>query len=197
MRARMALAYAGVQLRLREVVLRAKPPQLLDASPKGTVPVLVLPDGRVIDQSLDIMRWACDQADPDAWLPPAQTDAGQHWLNLNDGPFKQCLDRYKYPERHPQSTAEQYRDQSMHTLLLPMELRLKETRYLVGPTASLVDVALMPFVRQFAQVDAVWFASAPLPRVQAWLDEWLASPLFQRIMQKYEPWAPDHADTLF
>lgn len=197
MRARMALDYAGVQVRLREVVLRAKPAALMEASPKGTVPVLVLPDGRVIDQSLDIMRWACQQADSLSWLPASETAAGQHWLSLNDGPFKQWLDRYKYPERYPQSPAHQYRDQGVQTLLLPMEQQLQQTPYLMGASASLIDVALMPFVRQFAQVDTAWFESAPFPHLKVWLNQWLASPRFERVMQKFEPWSPDHADTLF
>lgn len=197
MRARMALDYAGVSVRLREVVLRAKPTQLLEVSPKGTVPVLVRLDGHVIDQSLDIMRWACEQSDPQGWLPPSQTEAGQHWLSLNDGPFKQALDRYKYPERYPQWPPLHYRDQGIQILLQPMESQLRQTHYLMGASASLVDVALMPFVRQFAQVDATWFESAPFPHLKGWLHDWIASPRFERIMQKFEPWAPDHADTLF
>lgn len=197
MRARMALDYAGVPVRLREVVLRAKPAHLLEISPKGTVPVLALPGGRVLDQSLDIMRWACEQADPENWAPPASTEAGQHWLSLNDGPFKQWLDRYKYPERHLDWPLQHYREQGVQTLLQPMEAQLQKAPYLMGEAVSLVDVALMPFVRQFAQVDAAWFASAPFPQLKVWLDRWLASTRFERVMQKFEPWAPDHADTVF
>lgn len=197
MRARMALDYAGVNVHLREVVLRSKPDELLRISPKGTVPVLQLPDGRVIDQSWDIMRWACEQADLQDWLAPALTDEAQAWLRINDGPFKQCLDRYKYPERHPESPAETYRAQGVATLLQPLEDQLRQTSFVMGPSACLIDVALMPFVRQFAQVDAAWFDNAPFPALQAWLRHWLQSDRFERVMQKFEPWVPDHDAIVF
>lgn len=197
MRARLALRYAGVSVILREVVLRDKPAQLLEISPKGTVPVLLLPDGRVLDQSLDIMRWACSQSDPDQWLAASLTEMGQTWLSINDGPFKQWLDRYKYPERHPEQTAQQHRDQGVATMLAPMNEQLQKTPYLFGPAPTLVDMALMPFVRQFAQVDPGWFAQTEMPALRRWLDTLLASALFGQVMDKYDPWQPGQADLLF
>lgn len=197
MRARLALDYAGVRVKLREVVLRSKPAHLLEISPKGTVPVMLLPSGQLIDQSWDIMRWACEQSDPDGYLPPALTDVALGWLARNDGPFKQCLDRYKYPERHPEQTQEAYREQGVAVLLQPMDEQLRQTRFLLGDQPCLMDLALMPFVRQFAQVDADWFAQAPLPALRRWLEDWLKRPAFDRVMQKFEPWAPDHADVYF
>lgn len=197
MRARMALDYAGVRVQIREVALKAKPQQLLVISPKGTVPVLQLPTGVVIEQSLDIMRWACQLADPDNWLEPSMTEGGLQWLSTNDGPFKLYLDRYKYPDRYPEQTGVDYRNQAVQTMLSPMELLLAKTPFLMGGSCSLVDVALMPFIRQFAQVDAAWFSQAPYPRVKAWLEGFLRSERFDRIMRKFDTWTPDHGDVLF
>jgi glutathione S-transferase len=197
MRARLAIRYAGAQVHLREVVLRSKPAELLAISPKGTVPVLLRPDGAVLEQSLDIMRWACSQADPDHWLPASMTEQGLAWLSINDGPFKQWLDRYKYPERHADQPAEHHRDQGVEIMLAPMNQQLEKTPFLFGDSPCLVDMALMPFVRQFAQVDAAWFAQAPLPGLQRWLAVLLASPLLEQVMGKYEPWQPGQPDMLF
>jgi glutathione S-transferase len=188
-RARLALSVAGVSVSLREVVLRDKPPELLQLSPKGTVPVLHLADGTVIDQSLDIMRWALSQHDPQGWLQAADSTEVQPWIDLNDGAFKALLDRYKYPERHPECSAEAWRDQAGATLLAPMNERLVQQRQLLGERTSLADMALLPFVRQFAQVDASWFAQAPWPGLQRWLREHLASPLFESVMAKPVPLA--------
>ena len=201
MRARLALRVAGLRLEWREVVLRDKPAELLAASPKGTVPVLVLPDGTVIDQSLDIMRWALRQHDPHGWLNAGPDGSGQHhtqaWIDLNDGPFKALLDRYKYPERHPERSATAWRDEAVARMLLPMEQALQSHPQLLGPQVSLADMALLPFVRQFAQVDADWFAQAPLPALQRWLQDHLASPLFHSVMDKAEPWVPGQAPVMF
>jgi glutathione S-transferase len=178
MRARLALLVSEAVFALREVKLSDKPPEMLAASPKGTVPVLVLPDGHVIDESLDIMRWALGQHDPERWLDG--DDAGL--IAANDGAFKHHLDRYKYPHRHG-SEAGDHRDAAF-VLLLPLEERLRHERYLCGPTRALTDAALMPFVRQFAATDRLWFEAQPLPAVQRWLAEQIASPLFERVMAK-------------
>jgi glutathione S-transferase len=197
MRARLALRASGVRVELREVVLRAKPEHLLSISPKGTVPVLQLPDGCVIEQSLDIMRWALGQHDPHGWLKAGTAAQAQAWINLNDGPFKALLDRYKYPERHPERSAPQWRDEAVKLMLAPMEQALKSHAQLLGPAVSLADMALLPFVRQFAQVDAQWFAQAQLPALQAWLSAHLASALFESSMGKVAPWQPDQSPVLF
>ncbi len=190
-RARMALRKSGVLVELREVVLRHKPPEMLAASPKGTVPVLVLPDGRVIDESLDVMRWALGQNDPDRWMAHAGEPAQREWLAINDGPFKKALDAYKYPERNPQALQSEHRSVGVDVLIAPMEACLSRQAYLAGDAPGLADVALMPFVRQFAAVDADWFAACEWHLVRAWLQRWLDHPDFIGVMEKFAPWKPN------
>jgi len=202
MRARLALKAAGVPVALREVVLRDKPAELLAASPKGTVPVLVLPTGEVIDQSLDIMRWALVLHDPQGWLPPdgsREAALTQHWLASNDGMFKALLDRYKYPERHPEHPASHWCEQALAQHLQPLEAlwQAQGGPHLLGPRPGLLDAALMPFVRQFALVDAAWWAQAPLPGLQQWLAQWLASPLFDSVMLRWPVWRTGDAEPRF
>lgn len=197
MRARLALKASGTAVALREVVLRAKPAELLAISPKATVPVLQLPDGRVIDQSLDIMLWALGLNDPQGWLRADEQADVQALIDLNDGPFKQSLDRYKYASRHPEKTAEAWRDQGIDQLLSPLETRLSRHRFLLRDTPSLADMALLPFVRQFAGVDEAWFDTCALPRLRAWKRQLTATPLFESVMQKHDPWSPGDADLVF
>lgn len=197
MRARLAIRQSGVTVCLREVALRSKPAQMLAISPKGTVPVLQLPDGRVLEQSLDIMRWACAQADPHGWLDNADTPQALQWLSVNDGPFKQLLDRYKYADRYPERSAQSYRDEALALHLAPLDQALSAHAFVMGPHASLVDAALMPFVRQFAQVDAAWFDQAPLPALRAWLTRWTQSELFEQTMRKFDVWHEGQPDLLF
>jgi UPF0176 protein len=188
MRARLALHVAGVVVELREVSLKAKPPAMLALSPKGTVPVLQLPDGRVLEQSLDIMVWALAQADPEGWLAQGAPDEAQALIARNDGPFKPLLDRYKYASRHPEYTAEQYRQQALDLHLGPLNNRLSDQPWLLGNGPSLADAALFPFVRQFAGVDVAWWAQAPLPALRAWLNRWVNRPLFEAVMEKHPLW---------
>lgn len=191
MRARLAIVVSGVECELREVVLRDKPQALLEVSPKATVPVLVDVDGTVIDQSLDIMLWALRHNDPLAWLSPGRGDAAA-MLNLIaecDGPFKQQLDRYKYPQRYDLPSGNEHRDDAV-PWLQQLDLRLQEEPFLFGNNAALADMAIAPFVRQFANTDRDWFGSQPWPQLQAWLDAWLATPLFDQVMHKYTRW-PD------
>jgi len=185
MRARMALRYAGIDVEIREIILRDKPRHMLAVSPKGTVPVLVLPDGRVIDESLDIMAWALAQQDPDGWL----TDDGlfQELIAENDGSFKQALDQYKYATRFPEKSAEVYRQQG-ERFLARLEALLAEHAYLLSDKLTQADVAIFPFIRQFSMVDADWFAAAPYPRLRQWLAGLLVSDLFTGVMQKQTAW---------
>jgi glutathione S-transferase len=185
MRARMALRYAAIDVDIREIVLREKPRQLLEVSPKGTVPVLVLADGMVIDESLDIMRWALRQHDPEGWLQEETRSLGL--IADNDGPFKAALDRYKYADRYPQQPVAVWRAMG-ETFLQRLENHLQQQPGLLGPATAIADVAIFPFVRQFAMVDTCWFATAPYPALRGWLERWLASALFLEIMQKYPPW---------
>lgn len=196
-RSRLALKVAGQRVELREVSLRAKPEQMLALSPKGTVPVLLLPDGRVIEQSLEIMHWALSQHDPHGWLRAGSVAQMQAWIDLNDGPFKALLDCYKYPERHTGRSADSWRDEAVALMLDPMNRALTSHPQLLGQAVSLADMALLPFVRQFAQVDAEWFKQAPLPGLQGWLAAHLASPLFESVMGKVDPWSPDQAPVIF
>lgn len=191
MRARLALLASGTVCEIREVKLSAKPAELIAASPKATVPVLALDDGRVIDQSLDIMRWALGRADPEGWLERAD----EALIAANDGPFKHHLDRYKYPRRH-QSGAAEHREAG-GAMLGDLESRLSAGPYLGGAARGLTDAAIFPFVRQFAATDRGWFDLQPLPRVRAWLADHLAWPLFDRAMVRLEPWRMDDAPVLF
>ncbi|BBP65404.1 glutathione S-transferase [Pseudomonas sp. Cab53] len=185
MRARMALRYAAVELEIVEVSLKAKPAEMLALSSKGTVPVLWA-DGRVIDESLEIMNWALAQHDPQDWRllgDPVGQAATAALIEENDQGFKQHLNRYKYPERHPQHPVEYYRAEG-EGFLRTLEALLETRPFLVAPHQSLADVALMPFIRQFAHVDREWFAQAPYPHLQRWLQRFLESELFVAIMAK-------------
>lgn len=187
MRARLTIAVAGIRVALREIELRNKPRELLAVSPKGTVPVLLLKDGQVIDQSLDIMRWALAQNDSRHWLAGQTLEDARHLLEWNDGEFKYHLDRYKYPDRYPESAGLDSR-RAGEKFLIELERRLTNTRYLCGPGFSLADAAILPFIRQFAAVDSAWFTDSPYPAVQQWLNDFLKSSLFDAVMQKYRPW---------
>jgi glutathione S-transferase len=182
MRARMALSYAGIAYQLHDISLKDKPAGLLAVSPKGTVPVLVLPDGRVLEQSLDIMHWALQQHDPSRWLD-IDRDNSQALISENDGAFKQALDKYKYASRFPEQSAASYRSQA-EVFLCKLEQALQERSFLSGAHLSLTDVAIFPFIRQFVAVDADWFAQATYPKLQAWLQARLESSLFLGVMSK-------------
>ena len=181
MRARLALSYAGVPVRIVEVSLKAKPAEMLALSPKGTVPVLSV-DGRVIEESLEIMQWALAQHDPDDWLlhgDPAVLDL----IAANDQGFKHHLNRYKYAERYPEQSMEHYRTEG-EVFLQKLEGLLAGQDYLLANHLTLADAALAPFVRQFAHVDRVWFAGTSYKRLQVWLQRFLESPLFIAVMDK-------------
>ena len=191
MRARMALMVAGITVELREVKLANKPPELLAISPKATVPVLQVDSSTLLEESLDIMHWALAQNDPEGWLAGNDKDL----IARNDGAFKHHLDRYKYPTRYPEEAAGDeatFRyDHRGHRLKILGELndRLQSQPFLNGNARSLVDIAIFPFIRQFANTDRDWFDEQPLQPLQEWLEAHLASDLFASIMGKYTPWA--------
>lgn len=189
-RARLALKGSGARVALREVVLRDKPAALVTASPKATVPVLHLPDGSVLEQSLDIMRWALQTHDPQGWLRADELHDSQTLIDLNDGAFKLVLDRYKYAPPETQRSARSGRDEAVALLLAPLNARLATHRYLLRDTPSLADMAIVPFVRQFAAVDAAWFQATPLPHLQTWLHGLTSSALFGSVMFKHAAWRP-------
>lgn len=185
MRARMALRYADVPVEIVEVSLKDKPAQMLALSPKGTVPVLNA-DGVVIDESLQIMRWALAQNDPDDWLLAGDSFAAlwmEKLIEGNDQIFKTALNRYKYAERYPEQPMEAYRAEG-GLFLQKLDELLEGREYLLADHQSLADIALLPFVRQFAHVDREWFAQTPYVRLQAWLQRFLESELFTSIMKK-------------
>lgn len=190
-RARLALLVSGQAVVLREVALRDKPDALRQASPKATVPVLLLPDGQVIDQSIDIMRWALARSDPEGWL--VRDDAGL--IAGNDGPFKQHLDRTKYPDRHGSDPAV-HRAAALDWLHA-LDTRLRDSDQLCGATRGLADMAIFPFVRQFAAIDPAWFAAQALPHLHRWLDAHLQSALFATAMLRIAPWHEGEAPVIF
>ncbi|MFN9726010.1 glutathione S-transferase [Acidovorax sp.] len=189
MRARLALAVSGQACELREVVLRNKPAALLQASPKGTVPVLVLSDSRVLDQSLDIMLWALARNDPGGWLAPSHGSLADMLALIEscDGPFKQALDRCKYPNRFPDADPAIARAEAMQWLY-SLQARLTDQPFLFGDHAALADMAIAPFVRQFAAIDTAWWQAQPWVQVQTWLDRWQEGALFASVMDKWPAW---------
>ena len=187
MRARMALAYAGIAVEIREISLREKPASLLAISAKGTVPVFQ-GDGLVIEQSYDIMKWALKQSDPDQWLSAETESVIDEWVEKNDGPFKKLLDQYKYPNRYPDISLEETLTQATTSFLDPINEQLKKNAYLLGPKMSLADIAIFPFVRQFSMVNPEWIDQSDLNFLKQWLNAHLESPLFLSVMQKYPTW---------
>jgi len=183
----MTLNYASVAVELREVLLRDKPGSMLQASPKGTVPVLILPDGTVIDESIDLMRWALAQRDPERWWRHDLEAETNKLVKENDFVFKKHLDQYKYADRYPQQPQSFYRAEA-EVFLRKLEQILLHKHYLMNDRLTFSDVAIFPFVRQFAYVDKTWFDSAPYPRLQAWLQSLLDSDLFSGAMTKYPRW---------
>ena len=183
-RARMGLKIAGIEVEIREVSLRDKPAHMLQVSPKATVPVLVLADGKVIDQSLDIMQWALAQHDPEAWLDVAM-DSTMQLISDNDTTFKRALDAYKYPERFLGKTQREHRADG-EVFLVELEQRLLQHAYLIKETPCIADVAIFPFVRQFAAVDSAWFEQSEYVQIRLWLESWVKSELFNSVMQKHK-----------
>ncbi len=195
MRARLALSAARLDIRVREVVLRDKPAEMLEASPKGTVPVLVLESGEVIDESLDVMHWALAQNDPEGWLS-ADTDKTAALIAQNDGPFKRALDRYKYPNRYEDEGADPMANRDAGLAILEgLSQRIAANGgQLFGPSPTLADMAIFPFVRQFAHTGMDWWEAAAPGPVKTWLAGHKDSARFRAIMAKYPQWAPGEAE---
>ena len=189
MRARLAMRVAGQTVEHREIELKHKPADMLQASPKGTVPVLVLSDGAVLEQSLDIMRWALERHDPDTWLPADAATRQDAWALIaqNDGDFKFHLDRYKYPHRYDLADGFEHRAQAS-VFLGTLAQRLTASAYLSGPRFSITDAAIAPFVRQFAHTDKAWFAQQDWPALAQWLADFEASSPFVQVMEKHPVW---------
>lgn len=187
MRARLGILFAGLQVELREVTLKNKPAQMLAISPKGTVPVLQLADGTVIEESRDIMVWALEQQDPQGLLDVTILHQANALIEQNDNEFKYWLDRYKYADRHVEMTQAECRQRG-ETFLQVLEALLEKSAYLLGEAPSIADIGIMPFVRQFAHVDRDVFSQLPYPNLQRWLQHWLEHPLFLQSMVKLPVW---------
>lgn len=211
MRARMAIIYSGMRVELREVVLKNKPQEMLAASPKGTVPILVLggkgiggkvtgekaTGGKVIDESLDIMLWALSQHDPDGINITGIADyLDNEWISENDNVFKLHLDHYKYADRFPEYSELHYRTEG-EVFLKKLDYQLSCTLYLAGDKISVIDIAIFPFVRQFAFVDKAWFDQCCYLHLRKWLDELLVSEKFVSTMPKFPQWYNGDKATLF
>jgi glutathione S-transferase len=189
MRTRLAILASGLTVELREIVLREKAPEFLASSPKGTVPILVTPSA-VIEESLEVMLWALDRSDPESWL--VMPEAGYEWIARCDGPFKTALDHTKYAVRYPDLDPEQERGRAAE-FLLDLNSQIANSGWIFGATCTLADMAIVPFIRQFANSDRSWFDAQPWPNLQRWLSRFLESDRFVSIMTKYPKWqAGDH-----
>ena len=191
MRARLALKYNGAAVELREVDLKHVPASLSQASSKDTVPVLALSDGKVLDESWDILLWALRRNDPDCWLGEDESHLipADQLIEMNDYSFKDDLDHYKYADRYPEHPAEEYRSRG-EEFLQELEELLTAQSYLLGDRISLADIGIFPFIRQFAFVDKAWFDRASYCHLQRWLDGFLQSALFAAVMVKHPVWKP-------
>lgn len=187
MRARLAIQSSGIEVQLREIVLRDKAPEFLASSPKGTVPVLITHD-RVIEESLAIMRWALNVADPEGWLKMPGT--GYDWISRNDGPFKAALDHTKYSVQFINLDASAERDKAAN-FLHDLNNQLANRQWIFGRRCSLADIAILPFVRQFANIDCNWFDAQGWKNLNRWLTTFLNSNRFNSIMTKYDKWTPE------
>lgn len=190
MRARLGILLSQTPVSLREIILKHKPEPMLAASPKGTVPVLILQDGNIIDESLDIMRWALSLNDPHNLLladQPQRQEQAKALIDSNDNEFKSWLDKYKYADRNPEQSEIFYRTEG-EKFIAQLEHLLGKNQQLLSDSASIADFAIFPFIRQFAGVDSTWFSQAPYPNVQAWLADHLEGAIFSNIMKKYPTW---------
>ncbi|WP_296243275.1 MULTISPECIES: glutathione S-transferase [unclassified Psychrobacter] len=196
MRARLGILFAELQVELREIALKNKPPQMLAISPKGTVPVLQLLDGTVIEESREIMTWALTQQDVQGLLAAQTLQQANALIDKNDNEFKYWLDRYKYADRHLEMTQVEYR-QKGEVFLQTLEELLTKNPYLLGDSATTADIGIMPFIRQFAHVNRDVFYRLPYPNLQRWLQDWLSHPLFSQAMTKFQSWQEEDDVVVF
>ncbi|MUK68627.1 glutathione S-transferase [Aliivibrio fischeri] len=192
MRARLGIVKSDKSVQLREIILKHKPESMLQASPKGTVPVLIINNGKVIDESLDIMTWALE----DSELLLSTTNDMLLLIQENDGIFKSWLDKYKYADRYPDYPEIYYREQG-ELFLNKLEQRLATSPMLFSAQYSFADLAILPFIRQFAFVDIHWFRQSKYKNLQRWLFEFIESELFNSIMNKYPTWLDSHQEFIF
>jgi glutathione S-transferase len=199
MRARIAIFKAKQSILLRDIVLSNKPEEMLTASPKATVPVLVLPNGTVLEESFDVMLWALNETDPDNLLHSENEEALPEMLKLIetfDQEFKTCLEQYKCAKRYRENNISECRE-VCEQFIRQLEHRLSSHAFIMSDKESLADIALLPFIRQFARVERQWYLQSPYPNVRQWLNHYLQSPMFTKVMAKYPLWTDNHKDVLF
>ena len=196
MRARMAIHISGQRCELREVLLRDKPPSMLEYSAKGTVPVLILQDGKVIDESLDVIDWALNLNDPDDWQRSKDKEKTKELIKINDGEFKYHLDRYKYSKRYDNEDPEFHRKKCLKFIEL-INNELNNSEYIFDDNISYADIVLLPFIRQFRIADIEWFDSLPYDNLKKWLSSFLDSSLLNSIMKKYDLWKEGDKSIVF
>ena len=196
MRARMAIHISGQRCELREVLLRDKPPSMLEYSAKGTVPVLILQDGKVIDESLDVIDWALNLNDPDNWQRSKDTKKTKELIKINDGEFKYHLDRYKYSKRYDNEDPEFHRKKCLK-FIESINNELNNSEYIFDDNISYADIVLLPFIRQFRIADIEWFDSLPYDNLKKWLSSFLNSSLLNSIMKKYDLWKEGDKSIVF
>ena len=187
MRARMAIHISDQRCELREVLLRDKPPSMLEYSAKGTVPVLILQDGKVIDESLDVIDWALNLNDPDDWQRSKDKEKTKELIKINDGEFKYHLDRYKYSKRYDNEDPEFHRKKCLK-FIESVNNELNNSKYIFDDNISYADIVLLPFIRQYRIADIEWFDSLPYNNLKKWLSSFLDSSLLNSIMKKYDLW---------
>jgi len=196
MRARMAIHISGQRCELREVLLRDKPPSMLEYSAKGTVPVLILQDGKVIDESLDVIDWALNLNDPDNWQRSKDTKKTKELIKINDGEFKYHLDRYKYSKRYDNEDPEFHRKKCLK-FIESINNELNNSKYIFDDNISYADIVVLPFIRQFRIADIEWFDSLPYDNLKKWLSSFLDSSLLNSIMKKYDLWQEGDKSIVF
>ena len=196
MRARMAIHISGQRCELREVLLRDKPPSMLEYSAKGTVPVLILQDGKVIDESLDVIDWALNLNDPDNWQRSKNNEKTKELIKINDGEFKYHLDRYKYSKRYDNEDPEFHRKKCLK-FIESINNELNNSEYIFDDNISYADIVLLPFIRQFRIADIEWFDSLPYDNLKKWLSSFLGSSLLNSIMKKYDLWKEGDKSIVF
>ncbi|WP_232775132.1 MULTISPECIES: glutathione S-transferase [unclassified Shewanella] len=190
MRARLAIYASGQQVQLRDLVLSNKPAEMLEVSPKGTVPVLVTSNGQVIEESLEVMLWAFEQSDPDDFLDKANQNVLDEMLGIIaifDNEFKGHLEHYRAAKRYHEPTLPEHRE-ACESYLVQLEQRLCQQEYLMSDKPTIVDLALVPFIRQFARVERQWYLQSPYPKLRQWLNTYLQSRMFSKVMTKYPMW---------
>jgi glutathione S-transferase len=191
----MALAYANISVEIREISLKEKPLSMLAISPKATVPVLQY-GNLVLEQSLDIMKWALSQHDPDGWLTDENNKGVMALIDANDGSFKRLLDQYKYPTRFSDVNVEGVLNEALEQHLKPLNARLKQAKFLLGDRLSMADIAIFPFIRQFHMIDETLFGLYQLDALKKWLNDRIESSLFLSVMQKHPVWQDDSLESL-